>query len=156
MILIVSFILSKFLVVDLSLKTNIVFNVPLKLSINPEQYNLLRQCLDLNIMFSDGMQDVYKFERKLSQKRTEGLMLCSNVDIITANIILTDFESDLLVELQAELVSVKTKLFWGNHSQTIVTAEKICAYDRNHEKNRTKFLSPKENLVQNRKNLGIF
>ena len=110
--------------------TKVKFGGPLTLSLNTEQFNLLLQCMNLNLTYTDGLEEFFLFARVGQRKAKDSLKVEVAVDCPKAALELFDHENERLLLSQIHSIYVSSRLFWDGRVITEINSEQMNLYDR--------------------------
>ncbi len=117
---------------------------PLQMSLNSEQFNILLQCVNLNLNYTDGLGEQFLFQRTKPWTATSSLKTRFDTQVPGVDVRLFDFENDWLIEFKAERIQLHSDLFWDARTETKLTADALFLYDRDLEARPTPMLYPRE------------
>ncbi len=133
-----------FLGVNLAMVAKVKFGAPLAMSLNTEQFNLLLQCIGLNLNYTDGLEGFFRFERIKQKEAKDPLKLDISVDCPQVTLKLFDHENERLLLLQAHSIAVSSKLFWNDRVITEIGSEQVNIFDRDLLDSKVPMMYPKE------------
>ena len=119
---------------------------PLSLSLNPDHILLLRKCFDLNILYHDGLDNLFAIEDKKDGKNKDTpVNLIVDCPGAIANV--SDFENEFLLELRIRKINVNA-LLYGTTRVTIKTGL-INFYDKDCKGKKALFIQSNDEKQKN-------
>lgn len=104
----------------------------------------LRQCIDLNLIYTDCLYDFFILDQEKVIKEGTGLKFSIDVECPGEILSVTDFENDVLMELQAHSTCVNISMYCDDHVTVSFKTECVYLFDRDIEGNKSLFMRPKE------------
>jgi len=104
------------------------FNASIKFSLNPEQFNLLMQCIHLNLTYTDGLSEYFQFGHIKQRKQIDTLRIAAYVNCQEAALQLYDTFKDDLLSISARQLLVETLMF-ANSLKTSISANNVLIHD---------------------------
>ena len=107
---------------------------------------MLFQALNLNLLYTDGLWEIFDFSRQEAYQKEKGLKLYTEIVCPNISINILDFENDLLINIQTKDIKISNSVYWESHKLTQMTAQEICIYDRDpfNSKQKIPLLYPKK------------
>jgi len=117
--------------VDLSSQTNVKFESPLQITLNPVELNFIIQSIQLSLNYTDGKEEYFQFAQVKQSQSIGGSAFISNVTCPEAQLEFISTNNEKLLNIRAKGISISSKNFTNKSTKSKISITELLMHDKN-------------------------